>query len=50
MPGDGCGKALDWWFTPGRLFPKPPAKPPKPAPPLTLAGMPKQCAAVLNGP
>lgn len=50
VPGDGCGKALDWWFTPGRLFPKPPAKPPKPAPPLTLAGMPKQCAAVLNGP
>lgn len=50
VPGDGCGKALDWWFTPGRLFPRPPAKPPKPAPPLTLAGMPKQCAAVLNGP
>jgi penicillin-insensitive murein DD-endopeptidase len=50
VPGDGCGKALDWWFTPGRLFPRPPAKPPKPAPPLTLARMPKQCAAVLNGP
>ncbi len=50
VPGDGCGKALDWWFTPGRLFPRPPAKPPKPAPPLTLAGMPKACAAVLNGP
>ncbi|WP_020181174.1 penicillin-insensitive murein endopeptidase [Methylopila sp. M107] len=50
VPGDGCGKALDWWFTPGRLFPRPPAKPPKPAPPLTLAGMPKACTAVLNGP
>jgi penicillin-insensitive murein endopeptidase len=50
VPGDGCGKALDWWFTPGRLFPKPPKVPPKPAPPLTLARMPAQCAAVLNGP
>lgn len=49
-PGDGCGKALDWWFTPGRLFPKPPKNPPKPAPPLTLAKMPAACAAVLNGP
>lgn len=50
VPGDGCGKALDWWFTPGRLFPRPPKVPPKPAPPLTLAKMPAACAAVLNGP
>ena len=49
VPGDGCGKALDWWFTPGRLFPTPPKTPPKPAPPLTLAKMPPACAAVLNG-
>lgn len=50
VPGDGCGKALDWWFTPGRLFPTPPKVPPKPAPPMTLAKMPKQCSAVLNAP
>lgn len=50
VPGDGCGKALDWWFTPGRLFPKPAAQPSKPAPQLTLRGMPAQCATVLNAP
>ncbi|MGA0532756.1 penicillin-insensitive murein endopeptidase [Hansschlegelia sp. KR7-227] len=46
---EGCGKDLDWWFTPGRLFPRPPKVPPKPAPPLTLAGLPPACTAVLNG-
>jgi penicillin-insensitive murein endopeptidase len=49
VEGEGCGKALDWWFTEGRLFPRPPKIPPKPAPPLTLARLPPGCTAVLNG-
>lgn len=48
--GEGCGKALNWWFTPGRLFPRPPKVPPKPRPPLTLADLPADCATVLRGP
>lgn len=50
VAGEGCGKALDWWFTPGRLFPTPPKNPPKPRPPMTLADMPAQCTDVLQGP
>ncbi|MBO0661581.1 penicillin-insensitive murein endopeptidase [Jiella sp. MQZ9-1] len=47
--GDGCSK-LDWWFNVA-LQPSPPnAKPPKPKPPLTLAGMPAACRAVLAAP
>ncbi|MFD1703638.1 penicillin-insensitive murein endopeptidase [Methylopila henanensis] len=49
-PGDGCGKALDWWFTPGRLFPLPPKIPPKPRPPMTLKDMPAECTDVLRAP
>ncbi len=47
-PGDGCGKALDYWFREDVRFPKP-----KPGPPpkiLTLKDMPKQCGAVLRVP
>ena len=40
-PGDGCGADLDYWFTGG------PYKPTTPAPPLTLADLPKACRAVL---
>jgi penicillin-insensitive murein endopeptidase len=42
--GDGCGADLDWWFTeaPYRPSTSPPAKP------LTLADLPRQCAAVLG--
>lgn len=50
VPGDGCGKPLDWWFTPGRLFPTPPKIPPKPRPPMTLKDMPAECAAVIREP
>jgi penicillin-insensitive murein DD-endopeptidase len=42
--GDGCDASLDWWFTDEALNPKPgPTKPP-----LKLADLPKQCAAVLD--
>jgi len=40
--GDGCGADLDYWFTDA------PYKPTKPAPPLTLADLPKACRAVLT--
>jgi len=45
--GDGCGKELDWWFRDSILFPKPPVKPPKPKPPLTMADLPPACRQVL---
>jgi penicillin-insensitive murein endopeptidase len=41
--GDGCGAELDYWFTDAPY--KPSTTPP--APPLTLADLPKQCRAVL---
>lgn len=43
-PGDGCGADLDWWFTEEPYAPS--TKPP--APPLTLADLPKTCTAVLR--
>jgi len=43
-PGDGCGDELAWWFTDEPYAPS--DKPP--APPLTLADLPKQCTAVLE--
>jgi penicillin-insensitive murein endopeptidase len=43
--GDGCGADLAWWFTPAPY--KPSTSPP--APPLTLADLPKQCKAVIGG-
>jgi penicillin-insensitive murein endopeptidase len=42
--GDGCGAELDWWFTDEPY--KPSNNPP--APPMTLADMPKECSAVLQ--
>lgn len=45
--GDGCGKALDWWFTDGVLHPKPSA-PPKHQ--MSMAALPPACRAVLNAP
>jgi penicillin-insensitive murein endopeptidase len=45
-PGDGCGKELDDWFALLTAPPKPPS-PQKPKPPLTLADLPKDCAAIL---
>ncbi len=49
-PGDGCKDAV-WWVTtalepPDPNKPKPAPKPPKP--PLTLSGLPQQCAGVLR--
>lgn len=48
--GDGCGKELSWWMSDEPWVPKPKkpgAKPAKPKPPMTLAALPKDCAAVL---
>lgn len=44
-PGDGCGKELDWWFTPEVLHPKPGP----PAKPLLLSQMPAACVALVKG-
>jgi len=46
--GDGCGKELDWWFSDEVLHPKPPAVPPKPKRPLTMANLPAECRQVLH--
>ena len=43
-PGDGCGKDLDYWFTDAPY--RPSTDPP--APPLTLADLPKACKAILE--
>jgi penicillin-insensitive murein endopeptidase len=48
--GDGCGAELNWWFTDAVLHPKPPATPPKPKPPLTMANLPAACRQVLLAP
>jgi penicillin-insensitive murein endopeptidase len=42
-----CSAAdLAYWFSDAVLHPKPPAKPPKPKPPLTLADLPAACRQV----
>jgi len=47
-PGPGCDASLAWWFTDEALHPKP-----KPGAPkrheLTMADLPDQCRAVLDG-
>ena len=43
-PGDGCGAALDWWFTDAPY--KKPDKPVKPKPPLRMADLPAACKSV----
>jgi penicillin-insensitive murein DD-endopeptidase len=48
--GDGCGHALDYWFSEGVLHPKPPPVPAKPKPQLTLAGLPSACKPVVMAP
>jgi penicillin-insensitive murein endopeptidase len=45
-PGDGCGKELDYWFTPEGRHPKPGP----PEKPLLVSQLPPQCAAVATGP
>lgn len=44
-PGDGCGKALDWWFTDEPYESKGPATPRKD---LTLDDLPAACRAVVT--
>ncbi|GJE00715.1 penicillin-insensitive murein endopeptidase [Methylobacterium isbiliense] len=45
--GDGCSGELDYWFSDAVLNP-PPRPPGKPRPPITLAGLPEACRAVLK--
>jgi penicillin-insensitive murein endopeptidase len=49
--GEGCSTGdLAYWFSDAVLHPKPPAVPPKPKPPMTMAALPPACKAVLNAP
>jgi penicillin-insensitive murein endopeptidase len=48
--GEGCGKELDYWFSDAVLHPKPPAVPPKPKPPMTLANLPPACRSIALAP
>lgn len=49
---DGCGAALDYWFSDKVLKPKPkpPDAKPKPPKPITLADLPPACKTVLAAP
>jgi penicillin-insensitive murein endopeptidase len=48
---EGCGAGdLAYWFTDAVLHPKPPATPPKPHPPMTLAQLPAACRQVVQAP
>jgi len=44
-PGDGCGKELDWWFTPEAHRPSGP-----PGKPLLVADLPPACANLVAAP
>lgn len=46
--GDGCGKALAWWFSDRVLNPPPRRKPVKKRKPITMAGLPGACRTVLH--
>jgi penicillin-insensitive murein endopeptidase len=49
--GEACSVGdLAYWFKDSVLHPKPPTKPPKPKPPMTLAQMPAACRDVLAAP
>jgi penicillin-insensitive murein endopeptidase len=49
--GEGCGADdLAYWFKDEVLHPKPPATPPEPKPPMTLAQMPAACRQILAAP
>jgi len=49
--GEGCSAGdLAYWFSDSVLHPKPPAVPPKPKPPMTMAALPPACKAVLHAP
>lgn len=48
---EGCSAGdLAYWFSDPVLHPKPPATPPKPRPPMTLAQLPPACKQVLLAP
>jgi penicillin-insensitive murein endopeptidase len=48
---EGCSAGdLAFWFKDSVIHPKPPTRPPKPKPPMTLAQLPAACKAVLNAP
>jgi penicillin-insensitive murein endopeptidase len=49
-PEDGCGHELDFWFRDSTLHPVPPLIPPKPKPPLTMAGLPAACRQIVGAP
>jgi penicillin-insensitive murein DD-endopeptidase len=44
-PGDGCGKELDWWFTPEAHRPSGP-----PGKPLLVSALPPHCARLIAAP
>ncbi len=49
--GEHCSAGdLAYWFSDAVLHPKPPVKPPKPKPPLTLADLPPECRQVVLSP
>lgn len=48
--GDGCGAPLAWWFTAEPWRPNKNPDAPKARDKMTLASLPKACAAVLNAP
>ena len=49
--GDGCGENLRYWLSSAPYRPADkPAKPVKPPPPITLAGLPSACREVLAAP
>ena len=50
--GTGCGKELAYWYSPAPWTPHKPAPGPHrpPPPPLTLAGLPAECRAVIAAP
>jgi penicillin-insensitive murein DD-endopeptidase len=55
--GDGCGKALNWWFRDAIIHPRPRPKPkhppktkPKPRRGITMKDLPAACRKVLLAP
>jgi penicillin-insensitive murein endopeptidase len=49
--GDGCSaRDLAYWFKDSVIHPKPPKRPAKPKPPMTLAQLPAACRQVLAAP
>jgi penicillin-insensitive murein DD-endopeptidase len=48
---EGCSAAdLAYWFQDEVIHPPPPAEPPKPKPPMTMAQLPAACRQVLSAP